>query len=49
MAVQCVETFLRLENPYQYRLIELLDRGSLKYPSSCVIDITKLFMTSLVK
>ena len=26
----------------QFRLIELLDRGSLKYPSSCVIDITKI-------
>ena len=26
----------------QFRLIELLDRGSLKYPSTCVIDITKI-------
>ena len=26
----------------QFRLIELLDRGSLKYPSSCVIDVAKI-------
>ena len=33
----------------QFGLIELLDRGSLKYPSTCVINITKIMYVIFCK